>query len=964
MVLLVVLWLAAGARAADSVYWSDGAGISHAALNGSGGSDLSTSGATVSGPIGVALDPAAGRVYWANMEAQNISYANLDGSGGGNLNTTGAYVMNPRGVAIDGTAGKLYWANWSQDSISWAWLDGSGGGNLNTVGATLASPMGVAVDPAAGRIYWANHLDGKISYARLDGSGGGDLNTSGASVLYPAGVAIDPDAGIIYWANVEGDEISYARLDGSGGGNLATPGATVDSPTGVALDLAVGMIYWANDPPGGPYKISRANLNGSGGTDLNTTGATVTYASFPALLRAPVAAGVPSVSGGATPGSSLTCSQGSWAADVSSAFDFRAPRSFAYQWTRDDVDIAGATATKYTPTVPGLYTCSVTATNEAGSTEQTSNGVAIAAPQANSVYWANYAGSEISYANLDGSGGRDLLTAGATVKYPAGLAVDPVAGRIYWANFLGASISFANLDGSGGGDLNTTGASMSYPRGVAIDHAGGKIYWANYGGGISYAKLNGSGGGDLPIPGATANGPVGVAVDPGAGKIYWSNYNDNTISYAKLDGSGGGDLNTTGATVNYPEGVAIDLTGGKIYWANFRSGISYAKLDGSAGGDLATPGATVSGPVGVAIDPTAGSIYWANGLSNGISHARLDGSGGGDLSTTPASTDGPTYPALLRAPAGAGAPSVSGGSTLGSSLTCSQGSWAADVPAASYYRAPRSYAYQWTRYGANVTGATTATYTPTTVGAYACQVTASNQAGSATQTSAALSIAPSKPTVTITTPSNGAIYKQHQTIKAAYSCTAGAGVALSSCTGPVANGQPIETHTLGVHSFTVTATDDLGATTSATVTYTVSGKPLPLAVITRVHQSASKWRENDKLPQINTGKRPPAGTTFTFTLNTRAKVTFAFTQKATGRKVTGRCIATTKQNRTKPRCTRTRIVATLTFPARQGANTIRFGGRVSRTHKLPTGTYTLKITATNARGQRSAPTTLTFTIVT
>ena len=42
-------------------------------------------------------------------------------------------------------------------------------------------------------------------------------------------------------------------------------------------------------------------------------------------------------------------------------------------------------------------------------------------------------GQTISYANLDGSGRRDLNALGATVSNPVGVAVDAAAGRIYWA---------------------------------------------------------------------------------------------------------------------------------------------------------------------------------------------------------------------------------------------------------------------------------------------------------------------------------------------------------------------------------------------------------------------------------------------------------------------------------------------------------------------------------------------------
>ena len=312
-------------------------------------------------------------------------------------------------------------------------------------------------------------------------------------------------------------------------------------------------------------------------------------------------------------------------------------------------------------------------------------GVVQDAQAANQVFWGNYGGSpaSISFANLDGSGGGDLNTAGATVSEPLGLAIDIGAGRVYWANDSAPKISFANLDGGGGGDLDTTGATTNPLAGIAIDPGAGKVYWGNYAPDtISFASLDGSGaGGDLNIVGTTPEDPSGIAIDPAVGRIYWASDSPaNKISFANLDGSGGGDLNTSGATVDRPFGVALDSAAGKIYWANFgpASRISFANLDGSGGGDLSITGTTVEHPLGVALDPPAGRIYWGDGTDH-ISYANLDGSGGGELITAGASLDSPAFPALLQAPSGTGIPAITGRTSPRSPLRCSDGAWAPDL---------------------------------------------------------------------------------------------------------------------------------------------------------------------------------------------------------------------------------------------------------------------------------------------
>jgi hypothetical protein len=129
-------------------------------------------------------------------------------------------------------------------------------------------------------------------------------------------------------------------------------------------------------------------------------------------------------------------------------------------------------------------------------------------------------------------------------------------------------------------------------------------------------------------------------------------------------------------------------------------------------------------------------------------------------------------------------------------------------------------------------------------------------------------------------------------------------------------------------------------------------------------QTAKTWRENDTLPHISAKKkRPPIGTTFSFALNETAAVTFGFTRQAIGRKVHGRCTERTAKNRHRPRCTRTILAGSFTFAGHLGTNKVRFAGRISRSHKLKPGRYTVAITATNLQGKHSAPRSLTFTIV-
>ena len=90
---------------------------------------------------------------------------------------------------------------------------------------------------------------------------------------------------------------------------------------------------------------------------------------------------------------------------------------------------------------------------------------------------------------------------------------------------------------------------------------------------------------------------------------------------------------------------------------------------------------------------------------------------------------------------------------------------------------------------------------------------------------AAAPIDTNAPTISITTPANGASYNVGQTVNADYSCNDTGGSGLASCNGPVADGSPIDTATAGTKTFTVNAADGAGNPATSTRTYTVATVP-------------------------------------------------------------------------------------------------------------------------------------------
>jgi DNA-binding beta-propeller fold protein YncE len=370
------------AAAKDRIYWDNYLtdSIYYSNLDGSGGGILPTGSATVYGPMGNTIDPAAGRLYFVNYgnnpaaTGSTIGYANLDGSGGGDVNTGGVPVTAPHGIAVNHATNTIYWTNDNNNTIAFAKLDGSGGGFLNTGSATVSDPRGLAIDPAGGKIYWANHFGQMISFANLDGSGGGDIPTGQATVLEPEGVALD-GAGRIFWgfADSGSDKISYAFLDGSGGADLPVAGANPNYPHGVAIDPRAGRIYWTNFDSN---EISFAALNGSGGGILTTPGVVKDGPSMPVLLEAPTSNGKPDVKGNPNPGSQLTCKAG-WKGDQLASQLFQAPESTSFTWLRNGKPVPGEHDGTLKSKDVAEYSCVASAQNAAGSTSKASDAIGV-----------------------------------------------------------------------------------------------------------------------------------------------------------------------------------------------------------------------------------------------------------------------------------------------------------------------------------------------------------------------------------------------------------------------------------------------------------------------------------------------------------------------------------------------------------------------------------------------------------
>lgn len=376
--LLGVLALAPpNASAADMLIWNDleDEQIKTMPLDGSGlVTTLDTTPAVVIAdpqsvsPGSLDYDPETGRLYWPNTgDPGNISWAAANGSGGGVLANVSSPLTPPLGLSLDGTTHTLYVSGGSGQSVGTMGLSGTQGtwalndGNLRE--SVLADAQGGTLWVAGPE--W-------VSYGNLNGSG--SLDTYSPSAVLNSGFSVDRDAGRLYGTWYPGSgfdgELAWMKTDATTDGTLAPTAVDVIGASSTAIDHDTGSIYWANASPYGELAESRGifrmPLTGGAGSAVGNaeiggrSGGLI-------ILKAPQTTSSPTISGGTTVGSTLSCSDVTWAGDRPEAHYFRSPSYKRIIWTYNGSWI-DASLDKETTTAdkPGVYQCVRSGQNAAG----------------------------------------------------------------------------------------------------------------------------------------------------------------------------------------------------------------------------------------------------------------------------------------------------------------------------------------------------------------------------------------------------------------------------------------------------------------------------------------------------------------------------------------------------------------------------------------------------------------------
>jgi hypothetical protein len=698
---------------------------------------------------------------------------------------------------------------------------------VNTVAPTISGTARDGATLTANRGTWTGTPPIAYGYQwrRCDAAGNGCANIAGATAATYTLTSGDVGATIrvtVTATNAAGSTAAVstqtAAVAATAPANTAVPTISGTARDGATLTAAPGS--WSGTPPlSYAYQWQRCDAAGAscadiGGATTATYAATgadighalrvrvtatnaagsasaVSAATSAVTAAAPVNTALPTITGTARDGQTLTAGQGTWTGTQ--------PIAYAYQWRRCDAagadcaDISGATASTYTlaaADVGSTLRVRVTASNAGGSASADSapTGAVAAAPPVNT-----------TPPTVSG-GARQGET--ATAQPGTWSGTPPLSYAYQWQRCDLAGANCADIPGATGQSYTLTVADVAGRVRVRVTatNAGGSASAFS-----ATASVNPASPSNTTPPAISGTARDGQTLTASDGT--WSGTPPFTYArqWLRCDASGASCTAIAGAT-----GATYTLTSADVK-STIRVVVTATNAAGSAqstssptspvAGNPPTVSSppTISGTARDGLTLTADHGTWSGStpLSYAYQWRRCDADGGGcadiasatDVTYTLTAADvghtvrvsvtasnsagsatsssAATDPVAATGPALVSAPTVSGTARDGSTLTADHGTWSGTPPI--------SYAYRWQRCDAgggsctDIAGATDSTYALTAEDVdhvVRVQVTATNAGGSATASSAPTPRVAARPPANTSPPSVSGTARDGATVTA------------------------------------------------------------------------------------------------------------------------------------------------------------------------------------------------------
>jgi hypothetical protein len=225
---------------------------------------------------------SSGRLLVLDLSGGRIFSLNPNGSDPKTL-VTGCRL--PDSLAVDSAAGYIYWTNMgvphrNDGSIERADFDGGNRRFIIPEGGTF-TPKQLHLEKSTGKLYWSDREGMRVMRANLDGSqvemliqtGEGEGDRRDPS-NWCVGITVDPIRGQMYWTQKGADDSGQGRIFRASidmpRGRTATNRLDVEvlfeglpEPIDLELDLVHRVLYWTDrgDPPRG-NTVSRTPIDG------------------------------------------------------------------------------------------------------------------------------------------------------------------------------------------------------------------------------------------------------------------------------------------------------------------------------------------------------------------------------------------------------------------------------------------------------------------------------------------------------------------------------------------------------------------------------------------------------------------------------------------------------------------------------------------------------------------------------